>query len=133
LLGTVAKEPVERFLNAAKKCHNLLFHLKGLAMNRYVLLFATIALATTLSADEPVPGFDPAVPLVSDGKPIGGIAYPSPVLIDIDGDKQRELVIGDLFGNLWVCQQDSTGGALQWMPKTRLNSSNGKALRLPNW
>ena len=132
-MGTVTKEPVKRFLNAAEKCYNLLFHLKGLTMNRYVLLFVTIALASTLSAEEPVPRFDPAVPLVSDGKPIRGITYPSPTLIDIDGDKQRELVIGDLFGNLWVCQQDSTGGALQWTPKTRLNSSDGKALELPNW
>lgn len=54
--------------------------------------------------------------------------YPSPVLFDIDGDGQRELVVGDLFGYLWVHEKSGSS----WGPSKKLQA-DGKALKLPNW
>ena len=54
--------------------------------------------------------------------------YPSPVLVDIDGDGQRELVVGDLFGYLWVHEKSGSS----WGPAKKLQV-DGKTLKLPNW
>ncbi len=79
--------------------------------------------------------FDAPVRLLADGKPLNEVEcmlYPSPVLLDIDSDGQRELVCGDLGGNLWVYENVEEEGDATWGPAVRLQSE-GKDLELPNW
>ena len=80
--------------------------------------------------------FDPPVRLTADGKFInddGKMLYPTPVLLDIDKDGQQELVIGDLWGALWICENGSKSGDPVWSKPTKLKGANGKELKVPNW
>jgi hypothetical protein len=63
---------------------------------------------------------------------VEAMRYPSPVLLDIDSDGQRELVCGDLQGYLWVYEDEGKEGDLEWGLPAKLQS-DGKDLKLPNW
>jgi hypothetical protein len=58
--------------------------------------------------------------------------YPSPVLVDIDQDQQRELLIGDLRGYLTVYDNVGKPDSPQWGKPAKLQC-NGKDMKLPNW
>ena len=58
--------------------------------------------------------------------------YPSPVYEDIDDDGQRELLIGDLRGNLTVYENTGDGRSHEWGEPVKLQVDN-KDLKLPNW
>ena len=53
---------------------------------------------------------------------------------DEDGFRRtaRELVCGDLWGYLWVYENESEEGDLKWGAPKKLQS-DGKDLKLPNW
>ncbi len=74
--------------------------------------------------------------LLAEGRPINakeGMSYPSPVLIDIDGDGRTELVCGDLWGHLYVHESTTEEGEPAWGAPKKLKSADGEALKVPNW
>lgn len=58
------------------------------------------------------------------------LIYPTPVLQDLDGDGTRELVLGDLRGQLLSCEAGDTD--TNWKAKVTFET-NGKPLKLNNW
>ena len=58
-----------------------------------------------------------------------GSLYPSPVLLDIDGDGAREMVIGGLRGYLSVARRTEAG----WGAEVKLKSRDGEDLKFSNW
>jgi hypothetical protein len=104
-------------------------------MRALLTLVAAAAVALTASAEPPKPLFEPPVRLLSEGAPLNQreqLLYPSPVLLDIDGDRQVELVVGDLWGKLRVYKPAGKRGDLAWGRGTVLQA-NGKELVVPNW
>ncbi len=80
--------------------------------------------------------FEPPVRLMADGKFIndnGKMLYPTPVLMDIDNDQRQELVIGDLWGVLWIAENQGKSGDPVWSSLKKLKGANGKELKVPNW
>jgi hypothetical protein len=76
--------------------------------------------------------FEAPVRLLADGRALNEIEqtlYPSPVLFDFDGDGARELVVGDLFGRIWIYE---SRGDVAWSAP-RNPQVAGAELRLPNW
>jgi len=72
-----------------------------------------------------------------DGQPMnadGKMMYPSPVVFDIDGDGNDELVIGTIFGAVYACENSNKGpGDPQWQAPQSVNTDDGKPLKLNNW
>jgi hypothetical protein len=103
---------------------------------RIILTLATAVIVTlTARAEEPKALFEPPVRLMSEGQPINArekLLYPSPVLLDLNGDKQKVLVIGDLWGKLRVYQPTGKRGDLTWGKGANLQA-HGKDLVVPNW
>ena len=102
-----------------------------------IFLTLTTAFTVTLTAlaDPPKAMFDPPVRLMSEGVPINQkerLMYPSPALLDLDGNNQKVLVVGDLWGKLRVYQPAGKRGDLTWGKGTNLQA-NGKDLVVPNW
>ena len=91
------------------------------------------AILPSAYAQEPEPAqFAPPIQLLRDGANHTGILYPSPVLYDLDGNGQRELVIGDLKGHITFSQRVADGEDHQWTAAEQLQSQ-GKPLKLDNW
>src|SRR5262245_4300797 len=90
---------------------------------------------SAVRAQEPKSLFHPPVRLMSEGVPVNQkekLLYPSPVLLDIDGDKQTELVVGDLWGKLRVYPANGKRGDLTWGKGKNLQAQ-GKDLVVSNW
>ena len=76
--------------------------------------------------------FEQPVELLSNGIPINADAYPSPTLYDLDGDGQRELVIGGISGN--ITSTKKAGEELTiWGETAPVLTANGDPLKLENW
>ena len=76
--------------------------------------------------------FAPPVPISpAAAAKIESILYPTPVLHDVDGDGALEMVIGDLPGNLWVCEK-AEGGPMEWSEPKALEGPDGP-LKFDNW
>ena len=104
-------------------------------MKTLLTLITAVTVAMTALAEQPRTLFDPPVRLMSEGIPINQrekLLYPSPALLDIDGDKQVELVVGDLWGKLRVYKPAGKRGELTWSRGTNLKAQ-GKDLVVPNW
>lgn len=56
--------------------------------------------------------------------------YPSPVLHDVDGDGQPDLVVGDLRGWLTVARRTD---ATKFAAETPLHAADGARLDFGNW
>jgi hypothetical protein len=104
-----------------------------------MITFLTLATALTVAqppaAQPPGALFEPPVRLMSEGVPINQkekLMYPSPVLLELNGDKQKVLVIGDLWGKLRVYTPVGKRGELTWGKGKNLQV-NGKDLVVPNW
>jgi hypothetical protein len=114
------------------------------------MLYTTLALSLAALAQEPPaaspsaavpppagPRFAAPVVIEAGGAPINGndkILYPSPVLLDVDADGARELVIGDLWGNLFVHERVATeDGSIVWSAAENLKHADGSNVQLPNW
>ena len=105
-------------------------------MLRHIAILALLLQPTLLLAGEAK--FEKPVRLTAGTELIndtGKMLYPTPVLIDVDNDKRLELVIGDLWGNLFVAENtnSSNSGDPVWAPLTKLKGANSKALKLNNW
>ena len=86
-------------------------------------------------AQEPPAKFARAEMLSSDGQPVNArerMPFPSPVLIDLNGDGKRELILGDLWGRIWIHDNVAREGGVAWGPSRKLQL-NGKDLKVPNW
>lgn len=83
------------------------------------------------------PLFAPAVSLPSaTGGPVAvqDILFPTPVLFDVDGDGATELVVGDLWGSLFVHERaQREDGGFGWGERAELTYHDGSAIELPNW
>ena len=97
-----------------------------------LVLFATTSWAQTTEQSSST-RFEAPVELTANGKPMRGISYPSPTLYDLDGDSERELLIGDLRGYIRVSQPGVEETGLAWSEQEYLQSSSGKKLKLNNW
>ena len=75
--------------------------------------------------------FAPPEELTAGGQPFNKLLYPTPVLCDVDGDETRELILGDLIGNLWACEPQTEGDSLAWAATQNLQA-DGKPLKLKN-
>lgn len=75
--------------------------------------------------------FGPAEELSSGDTTFTGILYPSPTLYDLDGDGKRELVVGDLRGQVRASKK-LDGGALAWSKLENVRQGE-KPLKLFNW
>ena len=99
-------------------------------MSRLAALVATPLLsAAAFAGDDASSQFDAPVELAAGGNKFEKVIYPTPVLYDIDQDEQRELVIGDLIGNVWSCEPAADGA---WA-KAEHVKAEGKPLKLNNW
>ncbi len=103
------------------------------ALAALAVSFAVPAFGRTGRETPPKPGseiFAPPKLLTAGDKEMGStLLYPSPALIDIDGDGTREMVIGGLRGYLMVCRRTKMG----WGPEKRLKAADGKDLKFSNW
>lgn len=80
------------------------------------------------------PQFANPVLLTGGAKPLGrGLLYPSPALFDIDGDGALEIVMGDLFGKLYVAEKLAGDDPLAWSARTPLKDKEGKDIKFSNW
>src|SRR5688572_25313048 len=104
-------------------------------MKTFLTLATVLTVTLAARAEQPRALFDPPVRLLSEGVPVNQrekLLYPSPVLLDLDGDKQPELVVGDLRGKLRVYKPAGKRGELTWGKGTVLQVK-GKDLVVPNW
>ena len=58
-----------------------------------------------------------------------GRLYPSPVFHDVDGDKQPDLVVADLFGRVTFARRADAA----FVAEQPLKGKDGKALKFSNW
>jgi hypothetical protein len=104
-------------------------------MRTFLTLAAAVTVTLTARAGPPRALFEPPVRLTSEGLPINQrekLLYPSPVLLDLKGDGQKVLVIGDLWGKLRVYPATGKRGDLNWGKGKNLQVK-GKDLAVPNW
>jgi hypothetical protein len=59
--------------------------------------------------------------------------YPSPVLHDVDGDGQSDVVVGDLFGRVTVARRIAAKAPVAFAAEEPLNDRDGKPLKFHNW
>lgn len=104
-------------------------------MRTFLTLASAVSLTLTALAEQPTAQFEPPVRLMSEGVPINHkekLMYPSPVLLDLNGDHHKVLVVGDLWGKLRVYPPTGKRGDLAWGKGKNLQA-NGKDLTVPNW
>jgi hypothetical protein len=104
-------------------------------MRTFLTLATAFTAALPAQAQSPKALFEPPVRLLSEGVPINQrekLLFPSPVLLDLNGDGHKVLVIGDLWGKLRVYQPTGKRGDLNWGKGTNLQAQ-GKDLVVPNW
>lgn len=77
--------------------------------------------------------FADPVSLTSSKAQLGGkVRYPSPRLVDIDGDGAREMIVGDLSGFLRVARLAAGEDALAWGELAPF-TTDGRELKFNNW
>ena len=100
-----------------------------------MLAAASGALFAAVAATQapPSPTFAAPVRLKAGDKFLGEQRlFPSPVFHDVDGDGQRDLVVGDLRGIMTVALR-APGDGPTFAAETRLKDLDGKDLDFHNW
>ena len=97
----------------------------------------TLVTLTAMAAVAGMPGdnaeFEAPIEITAGGTNFAGTLYPSPALFDINGDGEKELIIGDLIGYLQVASRESGDMAAGWGKATQLKMADGKDLKFDNW
>lgn len=95
------------------------------------LALAIAAVASTLTAQEA--HFADPVMMKAGEAPLGGtMLYPSPRVIDMNGDGHLDVVMGDLFGAVrWA--PGAGAGATTLGEEGALKAQDGKELKFSNW
>ncbi|MEL6427988.1 MAG: hypothetical protein AAFZ87_11310 [Planctomycetota bacterium] len=83
-------------------------------------------------ADAPPTRFADPVPLTAGGAPLEGLVYPSPALVDLDGDGRTELVLGDLWGHVWSASPLQSGDVTAFGERAQVQCGP-EPLKLNNW
>ena len=77
--------------------------------------------------------FDDPQCLSSGDSALGGkVRYPSPRLMDVDGDGAREMIVGDLTGLVRVAKPQAVDDDLAWGELAPL-ITDGRELKFNNW
>ena len=93
----------------------------------FMLACTPLLLAGTAMAGD----FEDPVVVTAGDKAFDTYIYPTPVLQDVDNDGVRELIVGDLIGNLFVCKAGE-GSDVAWQAAANMQAQ-GKNLKLNNW
>ncbi len=97
------------------------------------LVLALASFSAPFDNDDVV-SFAAPVRLRAGDQPMGeGRLYPSPALIDLDGDGVAEMIIGDLFGKLTVSKRIPGEDSTVWSEPQPLEGADGKPLKFSNW
>jgi hypothetical protein len=97
-----------------------------------LLACTTAGLPTAIAQD--APHFASPVRLMAGEKMLGhNRLFPSPVFHDMNGDGQRDLVIGDLRGRLTIALRLPGSGPARFGAETKLLGADGKELDFANW
>ena len=98
-------------------------------------LAVVLGLAGSSSSQDPGPGqpvFRTPVRLQADGKPIdigrlSKFAHAGPAVADVDGDGDRDLVVGDFPGNFWLFENKGTDKQPVYAAKGQLQAGGAPA------
>ena len=79
--------------------------------------------------------FEAPVMLMAGDRPMNaGHSYPSPAIIDIDGDGDDEMVLGEIMGTVSFCENENkSGGDPKWSAVSPVLMADRKPLKLNNW
>lgn len=99
-------------------------------MTRWIT--AGMVLAFTGLAWGQAGAFHPPERLLADGKPIdigslGTVAHAGPTMVDLDGDGDRDLVVGDFPGYFWRFENIGTKEEAKFTAPTRLQAGGADA------
>ena len=101
-------------------------------MQSLLMLMAPLVSAAANDFEKPAV-FAAPIPIAEPAAgPIAKLLYPTPVLQDVDGDGAVEMILGDLPGNLWVCERLDGDGPMDWSEPEPL-SVDGRPLKFNNW
>jgi hypothetical protein len=102
----------------------------------FLALLATCISSAHAFADSPHDFEEPVVLRVGDDvlNSNGRLRYPSPVIIDVDGDGKKELVVGTISGFLSACEnENNSDGEPIWSEPKQIETIEGKPLKFHNW
>lgn len=108
-------------------------------MRPSVAALGAAAFSAALGAQQPVDSrsttFKPPVALAAAGAPVeigalSNIAHAGPALGDVDGDGDRDLLVGDFPGFFWVFENAGTDKAPEYKAGRKLKAG-GKDAKVP--
>ncbi len=96
-------------------------------------LASTVALPVVARQDSPE--LAPPVRLAADGEPIdvgrlSDYAHAGPWIADVDGDRDRDLLVGDFPGHFWLFENAGTDAEPRYASRGQLEAG-GEAAKTP--
>ncbi len=94
---------------------------------------AGLALSTLAFAQSPAAFAKPVLVKAGDANMGEARLFPSPMVHDVDGDGQLDVVVGDLQGHITVAKGARKNGKLTFGAETKMMGVDGEALDFANW